>query len=231
MDIGLRPNDPTFDYRSFADSVHIIGIGGIGSHIARHLAKGGFQAPLHLWDGDRVEAHNRRNQTYRKEHIGLFKTAALARQIDEWSDGLTPAISHTEFVDGCRAVAGIVFLCVDKMSKRKVVWETCIKGNSDVPLFIETRMDGINILIHVLNPCDADHQQDWECYWYPDEEAVNETAGCGGPIAVLPSASISADVAVWQLMRYAAIKAGQDDILDNQIRVKLRPLEVKTYQW
>lgn len=224
-------NDPTFDFETLADEIHIFGIGGIGSHEARLLTKGGLQAPIHLWDGDIVEDKNRRNQTYHRSHVGLLKVAALAQQIAlEW--GEAPVIQHPEFVTEHRKIAGVVFLCTDSMSSRRCIWETCIKGNDAVPLMIETRMDGVSGLIHVVDPCNADHQHEWERYSsFRDEDAINETAGCGGPAAVLPSASFMADLSVWQLMRYAAIKAGFNDVLNNQIRVELRPPDIKLYRW
>ena len=42
---------------------------------------------------------------------------------------------------------------------------------------------------------------------------------------------MTADLAVWQLMRYADIKGGANDVLDNQIRFNIRTLEIKKFRW
>ncbi|HEY4521430.1 MAG TPA: ThiF family adenylyltransferase [Candidatus Paceibacterota bacterium] len=230
MTVTTNLTDPTFDFYGFAAQINIVGVGGIGSHVARLLVKGGLRSHLAVWDGDHVEPHNCRNQTYDPEQVGQLKTDALRHKIRKW--GGTDPIQFPHLTKGQRLIPGIVFLCVDRMDTRQEIWQSCVKGNAEVPIFIETRMDGINILIHVVDPCDPTHQHDWERYCsYSDAEAVNETTGCGGPIAVLPSASMTADLAVWQLMRYADIKGGANDVLDNQIRFNIRTLEIKKFRW
>ena len=59
--------------------IHLIGCGGVGSHVAMMLAKMQVgEAGMHLYDDDTIEAHNPPNQAFERHHIGKPKVAALA---------------------------------------------------------------------------------------------------------------------------------------------------------
>lgn len=60
--------------------VAIAGLGGLGSHIAIALARCGV-GQLHLLDFDRVDESNLGRQCYNRNHLGKFKTEALAEQL------------------------------------------------------------------------------------------------------------------------------------------------------
>jgi hypothetical protein len=232
MTIDTMRHDGIFDHERFLLPIHIIGVGGVGSHVAYHLAKLGCGRvnDLHVWDDDIVELHNVGNQKYDKRDVeaNLTKTAALAAHASWW--GCERMIEHCEYIGGAREFAGVVFICLDSMSSRWMAWETSIKRNPAVKLLIECRMEATNALIHAIDPCDEVHVRGWERYWYPDEEATN-AAGCGGHLSVGPTASITADLAVWQMIRFAAVQQGLDDVLDNQIRIGMRPIKVEAFRW
>lgn len=65
-----------------AARVGIAGAGGLGSHIAVFLARSGV-GRLHVVDFDAVDESNLNRQHYRREHVGMPKVEALARQIAE----------------------------------------------------------------------------------------------------------------------------------------------------
>lgn len=62
--------------------VAIAGLGGLGSNIAIELARTGV-GTLHLIDFDIVEPSNLNRQNYLIKHLGMFKTEALRKQIQE----------------------------------------------------------------------------------------------------------------------------------------------------
>ena len=229
--IDTQRHESVFDYKQFLEPIHVIGVGGVGSHVACHLVKLGCGVlnELHVWDGDTVATHNLANQMYDSSDVGHLKVAALQRRASTFG-GITLK-QHPVFFEPPQQVKGVVFLCVDTMSARRQILNMGIKGNTEVPLFIEVRMDATSVLMHVVDPSNPRHIRQWEKYWYPDEDADNQIAGCGGRVAVGPTASIAADYAVWQFIRYAAIVQGGSDILDNQIRLTMRPLSLKTFQW
>ena len=231
MPIDTQRHEGIFDSRTCTNPIHIIGVGGIGSHVVRHLVLLGCGVvnELHVWDGDTVAPHNLANQIYVGRDVGQSKVSALGRHALSW--GGVKLREHPQFFNVALRPRGVVFLCVDTMQARKDIWESAIKSNANVPLFVESRMDATNVLIHVIDPCNKTHVTEWERYWYPDSAANNQIAGCGGKLAVGPTASAAADLAVWQFIRWAAVQQGYLDVLDQQIRMKMRPLELQTYQW
>lgn len=60
-------------------TVHIIGCGATGSHLALLLAKTGLV--LHVYDYDEVEEHNIGNQIFTKQYVGLNKATAVAHLV------------------------------------------------------------------------------------------------------------------------------------------------------
>ena len=62
--------------------VAIAGLGGLGSHIAVMLARGGI-GKLHLVDFDVVDISNLNRQEYDVRHIGIKKTEALTDRLKE----------------------------------------------------------------------------------------------------------------------------------------------------
>jgi hypothetical protein len=206
--------------------LQILGLGCGGSFFARQIAwKGSEFAPeVHGWDGDVVEDHNVGPQTYQKEHVGMFKTEALALQLLAW--GRIPLIQHPEYIDGPRDLSGYVLMAVDKMSTRWKLWEGSIRRNKNVSLMIELRLETIGSYIHVVDPNNDDHVSEWERYWYPDNEATTLGLSCSGATTLFPIADLTAALCLTQL-----IKVAHADQPDNQIRVELDPLNISTYRW
>ncbi|MSS64426.1 sulfur carrier protein ThiS adenylyltransferase ThiF [Velocimicrobium porci] len=62
--------------------VAIIGLGGLGSHIAIELARCGI-GELHIVDYDVVEPSNLNRQAYRMSHLGIPKVEALEQEIKQ----------------------------------------------------------------------------------------------------------------------------------------------------
>lgn len=60
--------------------IGIAGLGGLGSHIAVLLARSGVKH-LHLVDFDMVDQSNLQRQHYFLQHVGQYKTDALAGQL------------------------------------------------------------------------------------------------------------------------------------------------------
>lgn len=60
----------------------VAGLGGLGSHIAEALARTGI-GELLLVDFDTVEPSNLNRQNYRICHLGMAKTEAMKRQLEE----------------------------------------------------------------------------------------------------------------------------------------------------
>lgn len=208
--------------------VHVIGVGASGSHVMQNIAKTRTRVfeKIHVWDSDVVTADNCRGQTYCLQHVALQKVDAIAQQMQEWAG--IEVTRHSAFGGGNPPLSGIVFLCAT-MSAHKMFVDTLDKA-SNVSLIIETRLAAENALIHVFDPHDPGHLEEWHHYWYPDTPAAM-ARGCGASTEEGPIAGTAANFAVWQMMRYAAILPGRPDRLDNQIRISMRPLKIETFQW
>lgn len=199
--------------------VDVIGAGSTGSKSVMSLAKLGIEN-IHVHDFDKVEPHNVANQLFGNEDIGKWKVEAL-KEIVERQTG-TKITAHNERVDGTQELGHAVFLLTDTMSSRKEIFEKGLKFKLRTKLMIETRMGVDGGRIYVINPSKLPEIKGWEAATVYDDKMA-EVSACGASISVGPTAGIIAELAVWQLIRAFAIENGEEDELDNEILLNLRP--------
>jgi len=231
MALNTMRHDPIFDHTEFFLPINVIGVGGVGSSVVKELVRlgcGTFNI-IRVWDHDTVENHNLSNQEYGPEDVGKEKTFALFEQMKKKSG--VSIERYGKFVPNEYDIPGVVFSCVDDMQVRKQLWEVSSKGSHEVPLFIDTRTDGVDVVVYALSPREERHQKIWERHWHPDEQNTNQTAGCGSHIAVGPTASIAAAFAVWQLISWwTRYSKDSKSPLFGQVIVPMRSLDrMKTY--
>lgn len=227
MTLDTRRHDLLFDKTTCTYPVHIIGVGGVGSNVARLLAKlaVGERGPVHAWDHDIVEAHNVPNQAYDAADVGMPKTEALKRHYRQWNGG--EIVVHTERVQGPIPLSGVVFLCVDNNDVRKEICESSVWKKQDISLLIETRMDATHVIVHTVDPSNDRHIECWNLFWYPHAETEN-LAGCGGPASVITASDMTANVAVQQFVHWHARRFSG---LANQIQLDLVTWESAVGFW
>lgn len=202
-----------------ARRVDVVGCGATGSRIAISLAKLGVEN-IHLHDFDHIEPHNLANQAFGLRDVGALKVEALARIIGE--EVGVAVTAHPARVDGSEPLGEVVFLLTDTMASRKEIWERGLKFKPRTRLLIETRMGADNGRVYALNPSHLPHIRGWEETLYTDAEA--ETSACGASVSVGPTAEIISGLAVWQMLRWAALEEGEEDVLDNEIIFSLRSM-------
>lgn len=229
MPLDTSRHDDLFNKTKFTQDIHVIGLGGVGSHVVRQLAKlgAGTANDVYGWDGDKVDPHNLPNQAYVTSHVGQKKAHALAERYFEWSsENMMNARPYnvTERIP----LSGVVFLCVDDMGVRKTICETSIWRNPDVSVLIETRMDASHVVVFLVDPNNDEHVRHWNTFWYPKSETENE-AGCGGHITVITAVEITASFAVQQFIDYA--RASSVRGLPNLLELSLRKWTLNTYRW
>lgn len=212
--LDTRRHDQLFDSANFDLPVHIVGVGGVGSHVARMLAKLGVgrNSPVTVYDGDRVEPHNLANQAYEESHIGLFKVEALYDQYRKWSGGVE-IYPVTRFVESKEAFSGVVFLCLDNMNPRKQICEESVWRVPGIKLLVETRTSIQDVVVFTLDPNRERHIDIWNAYWYPAEEADNDM-GCNGPMSIITSVEATAVFAVQSFIDF--IRVGNADHLPHR---------------
>lgn len=156
--------------------VTIVGCGGIGSFTAHALAKLGVPK-LTLIDFDEVEPHNVPNQLYDMDQVGDPKAialgSALARSTNAEVVPLIGRITEDGFdVDGEFTPRGVIISALDNMEARSFLW-SAIRMKFVVPLFIDGRLGGQNVVVYTANPCDLDDINGYEATLHSDAEGID----------------------------------------------------------
>lgn len=126
----LNPNEfPT---------IHVVGVGAVGSHVVELLARMGF-TQFHIYDFDRVEAKNITNQMFMEEDIGEDKVKAIAKLAKR----INPEIKIAGHLKGLQPPYeisnGIIILCVDNIDLRREIVKAN-RYNPNINAFVDFRM-------------------------------------------------------------------------------------------
>ncbi|HQD92980.1 MAG TPA: ThiF family adenylyltransferase [Bacilli bacterium] len=194
--IDISRHRELFDAEKFNTPITIIGAGATGSWVTLALAKLGIEN-ITVYDFDVVEEHNIANQLYNIEQINEPKVHALKNFIKVSTRGQIK-IHNEKFTN--QRLSGIVFLMVDSMKQRKLIWENSIKMKTAVQLLIEPRM-GLDVgRIYNVEPTNLTHVKRYEDTYYTDEEA--EVSACGNTMSVITSSLAIASWCVRQLINW-----------------------------
>lgn len=128
-----------------AATVGVAGLGGLGSHIAVHLARLGV-GRLVLADFDKVDVTNLNRQHYCIPHLGRYKTEALAeqlRQINPWLDYEIHTCKVTAD-NACTLFQGCQVVCeaFDKAEEKAMLTQAILTGLPDTLLVAGSGMAG-----------------------------------------------------------------------------------------
>lgn len=125
--------------------VGIAGLGGLGSHVAEHLARLGV-GTLVLVDHDRVEPSNLNRQRYDLRHLGQPKAVALVEQLR----AIDPYLAYEPVVE--RIVPGrvvslftgcnVVCECLDAPDQKALLVEEVLAQLPHTPLVAASGMAG-----------------------------------------------------------------------------------------
>lgn len=151
------------------DAVTFIGVGGVGSFAAFAAAKLGIPN-ITLIDPDDVEIHNQPNQMYDEDDVGAAKVDALTSRLDPDQERITAHYRKAE--DTGLPNSGVVVSGLDSMEARQTVWDTCIKFNPAVPLYIDARLGGQLIVVYTVNPTDMEDVEHYEKTLHSDAEGI-----------------------------------------------------------
>lgn len=98
------------------NTVHLVGAGAVGSHLAWILARENLWKVVEVWDPDRVCLHNLHNQCYIMSDVGQNKATSLCNHLKTQSTVLF--IPHPEPFSALN-IAGHLVLAVDSMEARQ----------------------------------------------------------------------------------------------------------------
>jgi len=203
-----------FKPRNFKQKrIDVIGVGATGSYVVWLLSKIGL-TNIHIWDDDIIERHNIPNQCFMLDHINKSKVIAMKEMVKNGTG--IDIIEHEEKVIDTQKLGQVVFLLVDSMKTRKVIWENILKYKLNVECMIETRMSSTSGRVYTIKPYNPAHIKKWEGTLCSDKEA--EVSACGASISIAPTVSLVASVAVWQLIKWF-----NEEEIENEILMSSRP--------
>jgi len=154
----------------FSDNeIMIVGCGAIGSFVGIALAKMGL-TNFKIYDGDRVEEHNFPNQFFTEEDLGKFKAIALKQHMVAFNSKCEIFVG-LKFDKDSRADFPIVISCVDKMSVRKMIFESAVKEEA-CQLFIDCRMAGLQGQVYSVDMTKEEEIENYKKSLFTDRQAV-----------------------------------------------------------
>lgn len=224
MSISTIRHDMIFNASKFKNMpINIIGVGATGSRIWLSLVELGL-TNIKVFDFDYVEPHNLANQIYLTSHVGQSKVDGL-KDYYKMKTGMNPP-KEMEFFeekiqkDSDFTIEGVLFLLTDTMESRKEIYDNFIEGNNRLLHVIETRMASSYGNVNTFDPYDSVQCERWVGSLINDEDA--EVSPCGASISVGPTASIIANMAVWQFIHLLT----NPEASDEQALVHLKPFSL-----
>ena len=216
-DINPMRHEPIFNPATFYQPVHIIGAGATGSRLWLALVELGV-SNISIYDYDRVESHNIANQIYNHLDVGTAKVEALKNHY-YLKTGVAPPEDRMAFhnikvtSNSIRDLSGIVFILTDTMASRREIYGAYCLSNPRVSRVIETRMASTHGAVYNVDPNNSAQSKAWLASLVEDD-APGETSACGAGISVGPTASLIANLAVWQFILSHTDPVGMNTLVE-----------------
>lgn len=163
-------------------TITLVGAGSIGGFVASTLAymSRTYDTRLIVLDHDTVEAHNRTNQIYRREDIGVPKVTACAEILQQLAEEMETLPSAKEVTQSDRFYHPVI-LAVDSTRARRAIF-SAIRDSFVCPFLVDAR-SGIEYgTVFVLNPMDPDHAEAYLATLPTEEDA--SPVPCANPDAI-----------------------------------------------
>ena len=193
----------------------IIGVGAIGRQVALQLTAMGIPW-LQLVDFDAVEVSNLASQGYLQDDLGKPKveaTANLCRQIN--SDLEIHEVN--ERFRRSMEIGDTVFVCVDKIDTRRLIWAAVKDG---VSLFVDGRMSAE--VFRVLTASDTVSREHYPTTLFDTSEAY--TGPCTAKTTIY-CANIAAGFMLAQFTKYLRLLPIDPDIQVNLLSMEMNLLK------
>lgn len=204
-----------FDATKVRKSVHIIGVGAVGSTVCEILARMGFPK-VHIYDFDTVSDHNITNQMFNFEDIGKLKVDAVEEMMKRINPDIC-VVKHSMGLMEPYTLSGIAILCVDNIDlRRKIV--TANRYNTLVDCFLDFRMRLIDAQ-HYFADARVQFQMDnlLGTMNFTHEEAQEETprSACNVELNVVYTVRTIVSMGIANLINWLQDKPAKTMILTN----------------
>lgn len=186
---------------AYNKTIHIIGVGAVGSRIAEQLARLGFHK-FEIYDFDTVDDINIPNQLFLPAQIGMDKVDALEEQMLAINSTINIKKHPKGYVR--QTLFGAVFLAVDSIELRhSIVKENMYNDNIDV--MFDGRMRLTDAQYYGANWNKPGHRKYLlSTMQFSDASADNATpvSVCGSSLSVVPTVVTLSSVIVANFINY-----------------------------
>ncbi|MDG6101417.1 ThiF family adenylyltransferase [Dactylosporangium aurantiacum] len=191
---------PRVEKHLAAATVVVVGVGGLGTEVARLLAQAGVGRMI-LCDPDTVEASNlSRGALFLPAHVGLPKVDAAAQVLRELAPGMEVEVRADDFRYGVGLgelrAADLVLSCLDSIADRIALSSRCIFSGSPRGL--------LDAGLHPWGGEVRHYSSDGSCYVCGcspvDRSMPAWHVACGFPPVLGAPAPVVTLVASWQAM-------------------------------
>jgi sulfur carrier protein ThiS adenylyltransferase len=189
----------------------VIGVGAIGRQVALQLAAIGIPW-LQLVDFDVVETSNLASQGYLEDDLGKLKVEATAAQCRRINSSIE-AIPVAERFRRSMEIGNTVFVCVDKIDVRRLIWEA-VKNTAS--FFVDGRMSAE--VLRVLTAWDSESRRQYPTTLFRTDEAF--IGPCTAKTTIY-CANIAAGLMVSQFTKYLRQLPIEPDIQLNLLASEL----------
>jgi len=210
-DRDLRQRDIVPPERLAHCHATVIGVGAIGRQIALQLAAIGIPH-LTLIDFDTVEPVNLAPQGYLEEDLEMLKVTATAEMVKKINSQVTVELLPERFRRSTK-VGDVVFVAVDKIDTRKLIWEAV---GQKTRFFADARMSAE--VVRVLTACDPRGRQHYLTTLFTPEEAF---AGACTAKSTIFTANIAAGLMVAAFTQWLRDMPPESDVMLNLLAWEL----------
>lgn len=180
-----------FDPAQVAETVTIIGCGGIGASVLPTLVTMGFKHFV-LYDLDIVEPRNiTTNLLFRPRDLMRPKVERVREYLLEY--GAESVEIHQEMYTGQQPLSGLVISGVDSMSARKEIWKHVV-DNGSIPIYFDGRIGGQHMTLLSVEPFNPAHIEWYEEFCLFDNDQA-EPLPCTARTVVFPAVALGAFLA------------------------------------
>jgi hypothetical protein len=159
-------------YQRYLDcTVHLIGVGGIGSNLVPLLVRCGPRQ-LVVWDDDIVMPVNLAQQNFPRSAVGKSKADVMRDEALRLNPLLKVSSMRRRFSD-TDELDGLVIAGVDSMRSRRLVFDEVCRQADKVTLFIDGRISRSSnewVELYFIDPKREDEVAFYREWLYSDEE-------------------------------------------------------------
>jgi molybdopterin/thiamine biosynthesis adenylyltransferase len=189
-----------FNPLNITESIHIIGLGAIGSNVAMQLVRLGF-TNFELYDFDTVGEHNITNQMFIQKDIGDDKITAIQTHMLE----VNPEAKIKVHVNGWNPenkIYGYLFLCVDSIETRKAILEDN-KFNASIRFIVDMRIGLEEAQMYAADwTLPQDQKRILSTMQFKDTDVVVPVSSCGTQLTVLPTIQMIVSIGVMNFINF-----------------------------